>query len=439
MKKTILFALAMSFLQACKTDFASLQYTSGDADFTQTVAIGGNFLSGYQDGALTADGQQKSVAALLTEQFKFSNGGTFNQALLPAGDGIGLTNKAWQSPYRQAETLGNFTDCKGETSLFPIEHPMRISEASLFLMPTGGACSDFAIPFARLDDLADISFGTAAKSPYFHRFASAPGASSAIDDALHQNPSFFILWTGMEDIYNFALSGGTAGAITDAAVFSQTLEALLQKLEKTGAKGVIANIPDLDAFPYFSLVSPRALNLTVNQADSLNALTGSIFEFKEGENGFIVKDIASPFGYRQMTTYDRVLFSVPIDSIKCHFLGVIPADMPNQYVLDSLECAAVRSNIQAYNTAIASLASKYELAFVDMNRYFQDLQKGIANDGVHYSPEFIKGGFFSLDGYHPNQKGYGLISNEFVRSINQRYHANVPETLCKDCKGIRFP
>jgi lysophospholipase L1-like esterase len=113
--------------------------------------------------------------------------------------------------------------------------------------------------------------------------------------------------------------------------------------------------------------------------------------------------------------------------------------MPNQYVLDSLECAAVRSNIKAYNTAIASLASKYEMAFVDMYQYFQDLQKGIANDGVHYSPEFIKGGFFSLDGFHPNQKGYGLISNEFLRSINLHYHANVPETLCKACKGIRFP
>ncbi len=439
MKKHVALIATLCVLQACKTDFESIQYTSGDADFSRTVALGGSFLAGYQNGALTADDQRKSIPALVTQSFNLAGGADFNQPLLPEGNGLGLTNKPWQSPYRQAQTLGYVTDCKGETSLFPIEHPMSAGEATPYLQLTGTASNDFSIPFATTSDLIDPSFGLATRSPYFHRFTNGLGATSAFDEALRMNPSFAIVWTGMDDIYNYAMSGGTSGSITSAAVLGQTLEPMLQKLTNGGAKAAIANIPDIEVFPFFKLVSPRALVLTLNQADSLNALTGSIFDFQEGENGFIVQDASAAFGYRQMTMSDRMLLSVPLDSVKCHFLGVIPADMPNRYVLDSLELADIKKNIAAYNSAIAGLAAKYDLALVDMYSFFQELDKGIAKDGVHYSTEFIKGGFFSLDAYHPNQKGYAILADEFIRSINAKFGSNLPETHCKDCRGVRFP
>lgn len=33
---------------------------------------------------------------------------------------------------------------------------------------------------------------------------------------------------------------------------------------------------------------------------------------------------------------------------------------------------------------------------------------------------------FSLDGVHPNARGYAVIANEIIKVINRHYHANLP-------------
>jgi lysophospholipase L1-like esterase len=36
------------------------------------------------------------------------------------------------------------------------------------------------------------------------------------------------------------------------------------------------------------------------------------------------------------------------------------------------------------------------------------------------------GGYFSLDGVHPNPRGQALLANEFIRVINARFGATLP-------------
>jgi lysophospholipase L1-like esterase len=64
---------------------------------------------------------------------------------------------------------------------------------------------------------------------------------------------------------------------------------------------------------------------------------------------------------------------------------------------------------------------------------------GIKWDGVDMNAVFVSGGFFSLDGYHPNQKGYALIANEFIKAINNKYNAVIPTINCIECNGVLFP
>jgi hypothetical protein len=64
--------------------------------------------------------------------------------------------------------------------------------------------------------------------------------------------------------------------------------------------------------------------------------------------------------------------------------------------------------------------------------------KKLFNDKFIPNLTFVSGGFLSLDGYHPNQKGYALIANEFIKAINTKYKANVPYTTCKSCDGVLF-
>ena len=76
---------------------------------------------------------------------------------------------------------------------------------------------------------------------------------------------------------------------------------------------------------------------------------------------------------------------------------------------------------------------------IDMNSYFESIRSGIKWDGVDFDMEFVSGGFLSLDGFHPNQKAYELMANEFIRAINKKYDARIPWVNCSECTGIRFP
>ena len=139
-----------------------------------------------------------------------------------------------------------------------------------------------------------------------------------------------------------------------------------------------------------------------------------------------------------MTTYECVLLNVPSDSLKCYKMGVFYG-MPDRYVLDSMELQTIKTAIREYNVEIKKVAERYGIAFVDVSDFYQQLQSGILYNGVSFTNTFISGGFFSLDGFYPNQKGYSMLSNEFVKAINLKYGASVPTVNCKDCDGIKFP
>jgi lysophospholipase L1-like esterase len=135
---------------------------------------------------------------------------------------------------------------------------------------------------------------------------------------------------------------------------------------------------------------------------------------------------------------EHILLNVPLDSIKCDFMGAFNS-IPDAYILDSIEMTSIHQAIADYNSIIVQKAIQYNLALLDMNQYFNTVVSGIKWNGADINADFISGGFFSLDGYHPNQIGYSLIANEFIRAINQKYGASIPPVNCRECDGIRFP
>jgi hypothetical protein len=425
---------------SCKPDLTAPDPQPGTADFSRTIAIGGDYMAGYQDGALYMDGQRLSLPALLAAQFKLAGGGNFSQPLMPDNSGLGMNARPWEGVFVHASHMGYRTDCEGVTSLSPVKD--FVSNPSIYLQGVAGnSFQNLSVPYARIQDYFDPSFGISYsagnKNPYYNRFASNPGSSTVYFDAKQQDASFITVWTGMEDIYEYARNGGY-GTIASSASFSAYLDSLLSGLTANGAKGVIANIPRIDNFPFYTLISPRGLKLTLNKADSLNQLTGGIFNFQEGENGFVIADNSSSFGYRQMVNGEYVLLSVPTDSLKCNFLGSF-TELNDRYALDITEVNVVDQMIDEYNMVIAQKAAQYNLAMVDIASYFATVKSGIKWNGVEYNAEFVTGGFFSLDGYHPNQKGYALIANEFIRAINLKYGATVPTVNCTECAGVKFP
>ena len=133
-----------------------------------------------------------------------------------------------------------------------------------------------------------------------------------------------------------------------------------------------------------------------------------------------------------------MLRSVPEDSVRCSLLGSF-VPLPDQYVLDSAEIAAINTSLDFYNNIIVFVAEQNNLGFVDMFRYFQKLDGPLVYNGLVFSNEMIKGEFYSLDGIYPTDRGHALIANEFIKEINRHYRASLNEVDVTGFHGVLYP
>jgi len=119
--------------------------------------------------------------------------------------------------------------------------------------------------------------------------------------------------------------------------------------------------------------------------------------------------------------------------------------MANRWVLTPTEQARVSSATTAYNASIRSIASTNNLAVADMNAILNILVSGLrADNGTLYTANYFSGGtsefrvLFSLDGVHPNARGYSVIANEVLKVINAHYNAKLPLLNPNNFPGINI-
>jgi hypothetical protein len=431
----------------CKTEFKPVTATSGNAKFNNCIFIGGDFMAGYSNGGLSSDVQHNSIPDLLWSKIgSLSSSAWFSHHyVLSNGYGLNfpLHNPQFSTPFH----LGYKTDCLGVSSLFPLNDSIPFTDPGLINDLNHTTFLDFnrtvfGIPFAKISDYLDptfsISYLSGGRNPYFPSYARIQGISTMIGDAMLNVPTFFTIWPGMEDVYEYAKRGGENETITDFATFDAALDKVLDSLVSKGAQGVIANIPDIDIFPFYTFISSQALVLDKSQVDSLNMFTQHVFNFVLGANGFIIGDSTLSNPYRKMNPDEYLLLSVPADSLKCDEMGAL-RPVPGHYVLDKYELAKINAAIQHFNSKISQSAASHNIPMVDMNSFFRQIKNGYAYDGINFSSQFIQGAFFSLDGYHPTAQGYGLLANQFILTINNYYKSTLPLIDITTLPGIIFP
>ena len=482
MKKILISTIAVSalfFTVSCETDFdtdvSSIQVANGQANFTKFVSIGNSLTSGYRDGALYIDGQNESFPSMMAQQMALAGGGAFKQPLMADNLGgipsVGLTNKRILTP-----ALGvAIAPGTGTTTLASI-----FSSGPYQNMGVPGAKS-FHLGLAGYGSAAGLATGTA--NPYFVIFASSATAS-VIGDAVAQAPTFFSLWIGNNDVLSYATSGGTGvdqtgnlnpatygpNDITDPNVVASVISGYVTALTAGGAKGVIANIPNVTTIPYFTRVPAKpipgepstvsqlnagyaAYNAGLGQAKALGYLSQAEYDqrfikFTVGvANGAVIvdKDLTNLAAlgipsYRQTTSKDYILLTASA-VLTPTAGGGTSVPLADGFVLTEKETAKVLTATAAYNASIQSIATAKGLAFVDANAKMAELSKssGIQFDGVKYTATFVTGGTFSLDGVHLTGRGYALIANEFMRVINQKYKSTLPMVNVNSYQGVTFP
>jgi lysophospholipase L1-like esterase len=432
-------------LYSCKPNLEGFIPSNGDADFSSYVSIGNSLTAGYADGALSRSGQTNSFSMMLSDQFALAGGGDFKVPYLPAGNGNNGSGAT------QLE-LQYVADCQGTIGVAPVRASGTAS--SLASIGVAGPYNALGIPGARSVDAINGFYSSL--NPYLSRMVSLPGSATMLSEALRLSPTFFILWLGNNDILGYANGGGVGnvdpsfpfpGDLTDPAQVEGALTIIVDSLTKRGAQGVIANVPDVTSIPYFTTIPWNGVILTQGAADTLNLIYQQVGHpsiiWKAGANPFIIEDTTVVHGtlrIRQARPGELILLTTPGDSIRCAQWGVSPYKaLADAYVLDEGEVAAVKTHTQQINTSISNLASTYNIALADMNTYMKSFTSGIVYNGVEMNASFISGGAFSLDGVHPNARGYSLIANQFIKAINAQYNSTVPEVDVTSYSGIVFP
>ncbi len=469
--------LAVLLFCSCETAFDEPEQSAGTADFSRYVALGNSLTAGYADGALYYEGQKNAYPAILAKQFnKLGGASVFNTPFLTGTNADnGVSPAPWLGLFATTSkyVLANVAGCDGVASLAPVQVAPPVTTNSEFYTPifNGTYYQNMGIPGAKSFDLLRHDLGVFGNTvnPYYLRIASdinPGGTSTVVSDALHSNPTFFTLWIGNNDVLGYALSGGSgvvggynANDITAEAVFDTALINIVKAMTANGAKGIIGNIPDIVSIPHFTTIGFNSLYLTdANQVAALNSnyaiynhnadsLGLPRIEFQLGYNTYVIEDpsLAVIGGIRKIKQGEYMLLVTPQDSIKCYDAvsntggwGYVKP-IPKNYILDATEVNNIRTYTTKYNAWIKKMADDYNLGLADFNTFFKSFATGLKFNGVTYTPEFVKGGAFSLDGVHPNQRGYALIANYYIEVINKKYSSSISKVDVNSYNGITFP
>lgn len=503
MKTKYIYTLIASifFLVSCESEFENSVednevYRTGEADFSNFVSVGNSLTAGFADNALYREGQLNSFPKILAGQFALVGGGEFTQPLVDDNIGGLLLNA---NPIPGFDTRLVLSTQSGSPLPANISGTPQTDIADI----QKGPFNNMGVPGAKsfhlgLNGYGDISNIESIANPYFVRFASSPNAS-VMEDAVAQNPSFFSLWIGNNDILGFATSGGigqdqtgnldpsTYGSqdITDPNVFGEIYLGYVDALTAEASGGVLYNIPDVTNIPFFTTVPRNAIPLDGPTAALLNSqfeaynqqvlpglvLAGLITEdeaaqrqinFQEGQNYVTLVDesltdispilINPPFNLDPQTAalLGQVRQATDADLIPLNASGNIgnivnndpslitgvSVPLGDESVLTINEQMTINNARTAYNTIIKTAAQTKGLAFVDVNQLLEESQTGIPFDSGILSSTFITGGAFSLDGVHLTPRGYALVANETIRAINNTYGSNLPTVNLGDFRTI---
>ena len=155
---------------------------------------------------------------------------------------------------------------------------------------------------------------------------------------------------------------------------------------------------------------------------------------------------------RQTTATDLVV--LPASSFIGSTNGGAPATinkngisypLGNRWVLTPQEQSKVASATAGYNASIVTIANETDIAVADMNAILGQLVTGLRVDsGQVYTANYFSGSategqvLFSLDGVHPNPRGYAVITNEIIKVINRKYGSSMPLYYTSTFTGINI-
>jgi lysophospholipase L1-like esterase len=384
----------------------TLEAQPGKPDFSKFVIVGDSLTAGFQNFSLfddqrTADasltppvgGQNHGFTALLAQQ-----AGVIKNLILPriAYPGIpaalklvGPVTPPPPAPTVEPEVCMELVVCIGKREN-PSEQTNNLSvpgillqDALAYVVPSSNPSND-TLPLAVLaPGLLPKELGGGTVSGLPCGSLPLPGGKlllSEVGCAVHMRPTTVLVEIGNNDALQALLFGVSP---TPAGQFALNFAILLGALKTTGATMVVANIPDVTTLPFLLSFGDFQAVCGVPPNDA-------------GPDDFIVPDLSHPGNI-------------------CFNHQVRPASLVSD----------TKKAVKLYNAAITAEANRLGATLVDVNALFKRIShKGYVVAGKHLTTAFL-GGLFSLDGIHPSNTGYAILTNEFIDTLNSKLHTDI--------------
>jgi lysophospholipase L1-like esterase len=427
--------------------------SAGSLDFTSYVAVGNSLTSGYSDGGLYNEVQAVSYPALLAQQFGKTGKGpaSFVQPAFSSAkkDGSGyiklqVVNGALAPvvPSATNNFLGEQVAYTGANPALPTELEAYAGNQPDNLGVPGISVLSGSAKASLVPQIAGAAKAYGVLNNFYQRLL--PAADRGTKDYAtyigQKTPTFFTCWLGNNDVLTYASAGGVASptnpfsGLTDTASFRRGYRDLLGSISKGGTvKGAVANIPNVTNVPYFNTVTVAAVLATYKVAIS-PSLTAIYVQARTSAT-------TTATAARSATATDLLTLTAQAYIAANPGVGASPAKpIPSDYVLDPIEQIEVLTRTTQLNAIIANEAARIKVPLVDANTYFAGVAaRGIVTNGVNNTTTFASGNFFSLDGIHPTPRGYALITNEWIRVINNYYGSTIPNVDANSYRGVLLP
>ena len=260
-----------------------------------------------------------------------------------------------------------------------------------------------------------------------------PGApfvgKSAVDEANLLSPDLVTVWIGNNDVLGAALAGVALDGVTltPVASFTTNYTALMTGLKAAGRTVVTLNIPDVTAIAFTRTIPPILVNPTTRQPVIVNGSTVPLLGSRALPPGCPTAPCPIPATTLVTLQASSLLaqgFGIPV-ALGGNGQGLPdggftpPATLNPGVLLYADEIAAIQTRTGELNAQIASIGAANGAILVDIHAFFDDVKvNGYEIGGLTVTRDFLTGGIFSADGFHPTNIGYAIVADEIVRALN---------------------
>ena len=369
---------------------------SGSADFSVYVSVGTSITAGWESGGLVETHQRQSYAYLFARQ---AGAASFT---IPSVSADGLP------PLLRIASL----------SPLIITNAGRVAGAfTNLLQPT--PYHNMAVPYAVLFDFADSTYYYGGlPRPTFQFDGIVRHRGTILQQVVSLSPTFVSVEYGSNEILGAASQGSGTPAF-NAAQFGAILNGTLTGLQALapGVKLALVTVPDVTTIPFFTTFPPYTVSLSTGLPVPLVGPGGTPLAPEDHVLLSAVASLAAGDGF-PVGSYNYVNPAAPGTG----------NPLTDAQVLSAAETVSIQTYVDGYNGAIRTEATNRGAALVDLNGLLKlGATQGLYFQGTAYTPRFVTGGLFSLDGVHPTDLAHGFIANLMIDAVNAQFGASIPK------------